>query len=151
MKRRGKRRWPKNKKEKKEYFLIAYDGSLNGRKVLINLCFIEVPSAREPDSMLLNLSNLLYEKRGKNQELGPKNGYKSSGWLHVFYAEKGSLTDDTLLIQIDTRDLGDLYKVLRVPLKQEILKKVRIEKKPEAIKIKNPFRKITKEVNYAES
>ncbi|TRZ82105.1 hypothetical protein D4R86_01855 [bacterium] len=117
----------------KEYFVICFRGCLNGkRKVFIDLCVIELsPKDNRIHFMFqCDLISYLHTKRGKN-ELGPKNGYQTAGWLDVLKISEIPKGYESEVIKVDDTDVTEIYRIIKNPLKKAIKEKIKIKGKGE--------------------
>ena len=117
----------------KEYFMICFRGCLNGKpKVFIDLCVIEFnPKDNRIHFMFqYDLINYLYKKRGEN-ELGPKNGYQTAGWLDVLKIFEIPKNYESEVITVNSLDIAEIYKAIKNPLKRAIAEKIKIKGKGE--------------------
>jgi len=117
----------------KEYFMICFRGCLNGkRKVSIYLCVIELNlrDNRVYSMFQCDLISYLHVKRGKN-ELGPKNGYQTAGWLDVLKISEIPKGYELEVIKVNSLDVAEVYKIIKNPLKKAIREKIKIKGKGE--------------------
>lgn len=117
----------------KEYYLISFRGCLNGkRKVFIDLCVIEVDPKDNRIYFMFqyDLMSYLYKKRGEN-ELGPKNGYQTAGWLDVIKVFKIPKGYESKIIRVNNPKVAEAYRIIKDPLKKAIAEKIKIKGKGE--------------------
>ena len=117
----------------KEYFVICFRGCLNGkRKVFIDLCVVELSLKDNRIHFMFqcDLISYLHAKRGKN-ELGPKNGYQTAGWLDVLKISEIPKGYESEVIKVNSLDVAEVYKIIKNPLKKAIREKIKIKGKGE--------------------
>lgn len=116
----------------KKYCMICFRGCLNGKRTFIDLLVIQLNQERKssPVMFVYDLINYLYQQRGKG-ELGPKNGYKTAGWLDVLMINSVPEAYESKVIEIASSDMNEVYKMIKDPLKKVIAEKIKIKKKGE--------------------
>ncbi len=116
----------------KFYWVIRFNGKLNGKRMVCNLIVIELDTDSQiPYLFNCDLISYLYRKRGKTEELGPRNGPRTSGWLEVKDLFSLQFCSNIKIVKIDSLDLDNVYKIIRPHLRKAIDEKIKIKKKGE--------------------
>jgi len=114
----------------KFYWVIRFNGKLNGKSIICNLIVIELDTDSQiPYLFSYDLISYLYHKRSKAKELGPRNGSRISGRLEVKDLFSPQFCPKIKIVKIDSLDLNNVYKIIRPHLREAIAQKINIKKK----------------------